>query len=95
MSAMNYGRVYCDSYFNSTVNSKFCQTKFVSPLLEPKSRGGFSRREELLEPKEPEKLADVRKTFHLSSLSHKKDIPGQFVLSPSLFCSTHKMTSTY
>lgn len=47
MSAMNSGRVYFDSYFNSTVNSKICQTKLVSPLLMiflPRIKVGFSKK---------------------------------------------------
>lgn len=59
MSAMNSGRVYFDSYFNATINSKICQTKFVFPPLMtflPRVKVGFSRGEEMLEPNQPGRL---------------------------------------
>lgn len=98
MSAMNSGRVYFDSYFNGTVNSKICQNKFASPLLMtclPRVKVGFSRGEEILEPNLLAKLERPQicdqvvfwRAFHLSLslLSHRKDISDQFVNKKNAF----------
>lgn len=63
MSAMNSVRVYFDSCFNGTVNSKICQTKFASPPLTtflPRVKAGFSKREKTLDPNQPGKLERPR-----------------------------------
>lgn len=59
MSAMNSGRVYFDSYFKGTINSKICQTEFVSPPLMtflPRVKVYFSGGEEMLEPNQQGRL---------------------------------------
>lgn len=103
MSAMNSGRVYFDSYFNSTVNSQICQTKLFSPLLMtflPRVKVGFSKRgggagikPAMQSGGPPEGPGGKRWNHlldsipHLSPLSYRKDVSGHFVNKQLLFPS--------
>lgn len=110
MSAMNSGRVYFDSYSNGTVNSKICQTKFVSPLLmtfSPRVKVGFSQGRRCWNQTSQRSWRDLRErtesflgehSRHLPSFFHRKYISDQSVnkqVPLSLFFNTQNDKYTF